>query len=548
MSINREEIHNELTAIKTLLTQGLSGVELERNLLVYKALVLSLNLSLNSIPAESDVVPGEQIQSDWTQTDNTLKDFIKNKPTTFTPTAHTHDDRYYTETEIDLALLSKSNTGHTHTSSNITDFQTTVSLNSDVAANTAARHTHSNKTILDAITEAFTTALKTAYDSTVTWISTNGSSLISHLTNTSNPHSVTKTQVGLANVANVDTTTTANITDSLNKRFITDAKKTVLDNTSNTNTGDETTASIQTKRPLKTVNGESLEGAGNVAISGSGIADAPNDANAYVRSGLAWVIGYTKTALDTLLSGKAATSHTHTKSDITDFTHSHIISDVTGLQTALDGKAASSHTHTKSQITDFAHTHPQSEITNLVTDLGNKQATLVSGTNIKTINGESLLGSGNISIAGGSEPTVLRLAANTPTAANTTPVNLVGLVFNYLANSIYVFDMSMFVTPTAATTGCGFQLDVSTAVTKIGITFYHQLATSGTLSGGSSVADDVSYGVSSGMAGTTIQFVNGKGILITGANPGTAQFRFRSETNAVTTCNADSTITINKIQ
>jgi hypothetical protein len=367
MSINREEIHNELTAIKALLTQGLSGVELERNLLVYKALVLSLNLSLNSIPAESDVVPGEQIQSDWTQTDNTLKDFIKNKPTTFTPTAHTHDDRYYTETEIDLALSSKSNTGHTHTSSNITDFQTTVSLNSDVVANTTARHTHSNKTILDAITEAFTVTLKTAYDSTVTWISTNGSNLINHLTNTSNPHSVTKTQVGLANVANVDTTTTANITDSLNKRFITDAKKTVLDNTSNTNTGDETTASIQTKRPLKTVNGESLEGAGNVVIAGSGIADAPNDANAYVRSGLAWVVGYTKATIDTLLSGKAA----------------------------------SSHTHTKSQITDFSHTHPQSEITNLVTDLGNKQATLVSGTNIKTINGESLLGSGNISISGG---------------------------------------------------------------------------------------------------------------------------------------------------
>lgn len=38
-------------------------------------------------------------------------------------------------------------------------------------------------------------------------------------------------------------------------------------------------------------------------ISGSGgISDAPNDANAYVRSGLAWVVGYTKTAVDTLLA------------------------------------------------------------------------------------------------------------------------------------------------------------------------------------------------------------------------------------------------------
>lgn len=34
--------------------------------------------------------------------------------------------------------------------------------------------------------------------------------------------------------------------------------------------------------------------------------------------------------------------------------------------------------------------------------LASKQDTLVSGTNIKTINNESLLGSGNISISGGS--------------------------------------------------------------------------------------------------------------------------------------------------
>ena len=34
-------------------------------------------------------------------------------------------------------------------------------------------------------------------------------------------------------------------------------------------------------------------------------------------------------------------------------THTHQIADVTGLQGALDGKAAASHTHTVSQITDF---------------------------------------------------------------------------------------------------------------------------------------------------------------------------------------------------
>lgn len=45
---------------------------------------------------------------------------------------------------------------------------------------------------------------------------------------------------------------------------------------------------------------------------------------------------------------------------------------------------------------DLLHTHSQSDITNLVTDLAGKQATLVSGVSIKTINGNSVLGSGDI--------------------------------------------------------------------------------------------------------------------------------------------------------
>jgi hypothetical protein len=62
--------------------------------------------------------------------------------------------------------------------------------------------THSNRSILDAITESFTTALKTTYDNAVSWITTNGSNVLNHIASTSNPHSVTKAQVGLSNVDN----------------------------------------------------------------------------------------------------------------------------------------------------------------------------------------------------------------------------------------------------------------------------------------------------------------------------------------------------------
>lgn len=60
-----------------------------------------------------------------------------------------------------------------------------------------------------------------------------------------------------------------------------------------------------------------------------------------------------------------------------------------GIYTALSGKASSS------------HVHAISEVTNLQSNLTNKQDKLVSGTNIKSINNNSLLGSGNIDIQGG---------------------------------------------------------------------------------------------------------------------------------------------------
>lgn len=108
------------------------------------------------------------------------------------------------------------------------------------------------KNKLASITEIFTTALKTAYDSAVAWIATNGSNLINHLSNTSNPHSTTASQVGAVAVNSAITgatktkitydskglvtsgadATTADIADSTDKRYQTDAQQTNNDATS----------------------------------------------------------------------------------------------------------------------------------------------------------------------------------------------------------------------------------------------------------------------------------------------------------------------------
>ena len=46
---------------------------------------------------------------------------------------HTHDDRYFTETEVTNKLAGKSDTGHTHTKSEITDFPTSLPANGGTA-------------------------------------------------------------------------------------------------------------------------------------------------------------------------------------------------------------------------------------------------------------------------------------------------------------------------------------------------------------------------------------------------------------------------------
>ena len=92
-----------------------------------------------------------------------------------------------------------------------------------------------------------------------------------------------KTAVGLANVANTDTTTTANITDSINKRFITDSQQTVLSNTSGTNSGDNAVNSLYSGLAtskqdtlisgtnIKTLEGQSLLGGGNIDLTKSDV-------------------------------------------------------------------------------------------------------------------------------------------------------------------------------------------------------------------------------------------------------------------------------------
>ena len=56
---------------------------------------------------------------------------------------HTHDDRYYTESEVNSKLADKANATHTHTIANVTNLQETIDgLEADIAGKAPTSHTH----------------------------------------------------------------------------------------------------------------------------------------------------------------------------------------------------------------------------------------------------------------------------------------------------------------------------------------------------------------------------------------------------------------------
>lgn len=105
----------------------------------------------------------------------TSYDMVTDKPTNFPPLSHNHDDRYYTEAEMNTKLTAKLDT--TGNASNVTNTFTQAS-------------TLANLTTGEKLSVSFGKIMKAIAD------------LISHIGNKSNPHAVTKSQVGLGNVTN----------------------------------------------------------------------------------------------------------------------------------------------------------------------------------------------------------------------------------------------------------------------------------------------------------------------------------------------------------
>lgn len=110
--------------------------------------------------------------------------------------------------------------------------------------------------------------------------------------------------------------------------------------------------------------------------------------------------GATANATDAQLRDRSLHTGTQAASTIDDFAATVRATVLTGLSLASGSAIAA----TDSALVAWGKL--QKQINDLVTALAGKQATLVSATNIKTVNGASLLGSGNVAVAAAPAPVI----------------------------------------------------------------------------------------------------------------------------------------------
>ena len=317
---------------------------------------------------------------------------VTGKPSTFTPSAHTHTIANITN--LQTALDGKAASSHTHTKSQITDFPTSIKNPTSVVIKLNGGTTEG--------TNMFTYDGSTAKSINITPAGI-GASASSHTHTIANvtglqsaldgkaasSHTHTKDQVGLGNVDNT--------ADS--------AKNVAMATKLQTYKNDSTTETYGAQYPLF-AQWDSTGKIINMVCTGYTVR-VQSAATADSANAVAWGN----------VSGKPSTftpsAHTHTKSQITDFpsslknptslsiqlnggtattydgstaksinitpagigaaasSHTHTIANVTGLQTALDGKAASGHNH-DTVYSKLNHTHTIANVTNLQATLDSK--------------------------------------------------------------------------------------------------------------------------------------------------------------------------------
>jgi hypothetical protein len=183
----------------------------------------------------------------------------------------------------------------------------------------------------------------------------------------------------------------------------------------------------------------------------------------------------------------------------------------------------------------------------VVADSSTDTLTLVAGSNITLTTNA---GTDTITIAA-SGTTLSSLGINVYTssgditATGTAMNDVTGCSFTATANKTYLIDIYGTTTSVAATTGIGIAFNIPDG-TIYGMSI-NPLATTGTVSQSSTVADDTSQSVSSGVPATTVNPVVGHYKYVAGVSGGTVQLRYGSEVAASSTLKAGTVMRVHQI-
>ena len=220
---------------------------------------------------------------------------IKNKPSTFTPSTHNHDDRYYTEAEINTKLNSKSNTDHTHS-----NYASTITTTGTGNAVTSISQSGNTITV------------------------TKGATYNNYTHPTSHPASI--------------------ITQDSTHRFITDTERTNWnDANSKKHTHSNKSYLDVINQKLATtndVNFQSVKAVGDIIAYSTGNISEKYPIASTSAVGCVKIGSGLSVTSDGTISVSGGTSSGSKWGEITG-----TLSDQKDLQTALNGKASSSHTH-----------------------------------------------------------------------------------------------------------------------------------------------------------------------------------------------------------
>jgi hypothetical protein len=181
------------------------------------------------------------------------------------------------------------------------------------------------------------------------------------------------------------------------------------------------------------------------------------------------------------------------------------------------------------QMADGTVRLPNGSITNAMLAT-QPQATLVSGTNIKTINGSSILGSGNLAIIGdGITRTFLPNDVVNSNAVANTIADVSGLSFAVVANTTYHFKFFIVYSSAATTTGSRWALSFPATTFVHYNSSYTLTATSITNNQGLTSANVPAAASASSLTTGNIAIIEGT---IRPSASGTVQARFASEISA----------------